>query len=384
MKLMHLADLHLGKNLLEQSMIEDQKYILDRIVDVVVDKKIDIVMIAGDVYDKGIPSIEAVNLFSSFLTRLYKLSVKVLVISGNHDSKDRLSFGNELFVDNDVYIEGFFNGSLRKEVFEDDYGRLNIYMLPFVKPADVRVYYPEIIINSYNDAVKFIIENTKIDKCERNIIMIHQFVTAMGIDVMRSDSETISLGGIDNIDVSLFNDFDYVAMGHIHGAQRLIRDTIRYAGSPLKYSFSEVNQRKSVPVIEFNDKNDINIDLIELIPFRNMRIIKGPIAQLLNKDVYNIGNRDDYISAIITDDDYIVDAIGKLRKIYKNILKLEYKNSRTVNENNCINNCDEDIKTKSPFELFKDFYYEQNNVKLDDRRERMLLKIIKEVSDEAD
>lgn len=384
MKLMHLADLHLGKNLLEQSMIEDQKYILDRIVDVVVDKKIDIVMIAGDVYDKGIPSIEAVNLFSSFLTRLYKLSVKVLVISGNHDSKDRLSFGNELFVDNDVYIEGFFNGSLRKEVFEDDYGRLNIYMLPFVKPADVRVYYPEIIINSYNDAVKFIIENTKIDKRERNIIMIHQFVTAMGIDVMRSDSETISLGGIDNIDVSLFNDFDYVAMGHIHGAQRLIRDTIRYAGSPLKYSFSEVNQRKSVPVIEFNDKNDINIDLIELIPFRNMRIIKGPIAQLLNKDVYNIGNRDDYISAIITDDDYIVDAIGKLRKIYKNILKLEYKNSRTVNENNCINNCDEDIKTKSPFELFKDFYYEQNNVKLDDRRERMLLKIIKEVSDEAD
>ena len=164
----------------------------------------------------------------------------------------------------------------------------------------------------------------------------------------------------------------------------MIRDTIRYAGSPLKYSFSEVNQRKSVPVIEFNDKNDINIDLIELIPFRNMRIIKGPIAQLLNKDVYNIGNRDDYISAIITDDDYIVDAIGKLRKIYKNILKLEYKNSRTVNENNCINNCDEDIKTKSPFELFKDFYYEQNNVKLDDGRERMLLKIIKEVSDEAD
>lgn len=383
MKLIHLSDLHLGKSVLEQSMILEQKYIIDKIINIVKDRQIDIVMIAGDIYDKGIPSIEAVNLFSSFLTRLYKLDVKVLVISGNHDSKDRLAFGNELFIDNGVYIESIFNGILRKEVFEDDNGKLNIFMLPFIKPADVRVWYPNLSINSYNEAVKAIIDNNEINRSERNIIMVHQFVTASGVDIERSESETISLGGIDNVDVSLFDDFDYVAMGHVHGAQKLIRDTVRYAGSPLKYSFSEVNQKKSVPVFEFNSKDDIEIDLVELEPIRDMRIIKGPILKLLSKDVYSLGNRDDYINAIITDDDYVVNAIGKLRKVYKNVLKLEYSNNRNLIDGDVANNVSNDMKDKSPLDLFKDFYLEQNNIELDVKREKILSDVIKELVDET-
>lgn len=383
MKLMHLSDLHLGKNIFEESMIEDQRYILDVIIDIVIKRDIDVVMIAGDVYDKVVPSVEAVNLFSSFLTRLYKLGKKTFVIAGNHDSKDRLSFGNELFIDNGVFIEGVFNGKLRHEVLEDDYGNINIYMLPFVKPVDVRKYFPEESISTYNDAIKCIIDNTSVNLDERNIIMVHQFVTASGIDVLRSDSEVISLGGIDNVDVSNFSKFDYVAIGHVHGAQRLTRDTIRYAGSPLKYSFSEVNQKKSVPIIEFNDKNDISVELVSLKPIRDMRVIKGNISELLDKKFYMLGNRDDYINAIVTDSDYVVDAIGKLRCVYKNILRLEYSNARTIISNDKINDDSSSVKEKSPLELFKSFYKEQNNIELDSKREKLVLRIIKEVSDET-
>lgn len=381
MKIMHLSDLHLGKLVLEQSMIEDQKYIMDEIIKIVSYKEVHIVLIAGDVYDKGIPSIEAVNLFSSFLSRLYQLKVKVLVISGNHDSKDRLSFGNELFVDNDVYIEGVFSGVLRKEIFDDDYGKLNIYMLPFVKPIDVKKYYPDVAIDSYDDAVRCIIDNTNINDKERNIIMVHQFVTASGVEIERSESENISLGGIDNIDVSIFDKFDYVALGHVHGAQKLIRDTVRYAGSTLKYSFSEVNQKKSICIIDIKDKGNIDIELIPLIPIRDMRIIKGPLEKLVDKEVYSVGNVDDYLSVVLTDEDYIVDAIGKLRGVYPNVLKLEYQNRRTILSSD--ENCKNEIKGKSPIELFEDFYLKQNNIELDSEREKIIKSVIKEVCDEA-
>lgn len=383
MKLMHLSDLHFGKLVLEQSMIEDQKYIIDEIIKIVKDKKIDIVLIAGDVYDKGIPSIEAVNLFSSFLTRLYQLKVKVLVISGNHDSKDRLSFGNELFVDNGVYIEGVFSGVLRKEVFEDSYGKLNIYMLPFVKPIDIRKYYSDIELESYQDAIKCIIDNTDINENERNIIMVHQFVTGSGVEIERSESENISLGGLDNIDVSILDKFDYVAMGHIHGPQKLLRDTFRYSGSPLKYSFSEVNQKKSVCIIDIKEKGNIDIELVPLIPIRDMRIIKGPIEKLLDKEIYSKGNVNDYLNVVLTDEDYVVDAIGKLRTIYPNVLKLEYQNKRTIILSS-VESKEFEIKSKSPIELFEDFYLKQNNIELNDDRKKIVKSVIKEVSNEAD
>ncbi len=383
MKIIHLSDLHLGKSLLEHSLIDDQKYILGQIINIIKEKKVDVVLIAGDVYDKGIPNIDAVNLFSDFLSNLYNLRVKVFIISGNHDSKDRLTFGSELFVDNGVFIEGVFDGFLKCIELEDKYGKLNIYMLPFVKPADVRNYYPDFKIENYQDAVKCIIDNTKINKSVRNIIMIHQFVTANGVDIERSDSENISLGGIDNIDVSLFDGFDYVAMGHIHRGQKLIRDTVRYSGSPLKYSFSEVNHVKSVPVVELLDKNNINIELVILVPFRDMRIIKGDLESLLDDKMVLRENQEDYICAVITDDDYILDVIGKLRSIYKNILKVEYDNER-INNKLGESHIGVDLKKVSEIDLFSEFYKLQNNIELDDVRMKIVMDIINDINSKND
>lgn len=381
MKLMHLSDLHLGKLVLEQSMIDDQKYILNQIIDIVKKEQVDIVLIAGDVYDKSIPTIEAVNLFSDFLTRLYKLKVLVFVISGNHDSKDRLSFGNELFVDNGIYIEGIFNGNLRCETINDKDGKLNIYMLPFIKPVEVKRFYPDEIIDTYEDAIKCILKHSSINKSERNIIMVHQFVTSLGEDVIRSDSESISLGGIDNIDVTLFKDFDYVAMGHIHGPQKVGRENARYSGSPLKYSFSEVNQKKSVCIIEFNSKEDINISKIPLIPIRDMRVIKGPFDKLISKEIVNLENKNDYLDVVLTDDDYIINAIGKLRKFYPNILKLEYENK--ISSNEVSDNIDIDKSNMSPIDLFSEFYKMQNGIELPTKKRKIIEEVIKEVNDEA-
>ncbi|MEE3343517.1 MAG: exonuclease SbcCD subunit D [Bacilli bacterium] len=380
---MHLSDLHLGRSILEQSLIDDQEYILDQLLKIVKENEVDVVLICGDVYDKSIPSVDAVNLFSNFLSSLYKINVKVCVISGNHDSKDRLSFGNELFVDNDVYIEGIFNGKLRCVSFNDNYGKINIYMLPFVKPVDVRKYFQDVEIDSYDEAVSYVINNTNIDYSERNIIMIHQFVTGSNIEIERSDSEIISLGGIDNVDANIFNKFDYVAIGHVHRPQRLLKDTVRYAGSPLKYSFSEANHNKSVPIIDFKDKNDIDIELIDLFPKRDLRIIKGPIDKLLDKEVYKGTNLDDYICAVIIDNDYVIDAIGKLRKVYKNILKIEYVNDRNNILNDVSGNVSSISKDMTPIQLFEKFYKEMNNIELDQNRKIIVADVVKEVMDEA-
>lgn len=378
---MHLGDLHLGKSIMGESLLEDQRYILDRIIQIIKEKDIAGVMIAGDVYDKAIPSVEAVKLFSSFLSDLYRLNVRIFIISGNHDSKDRLSFGSELFFDNGVYIESFFEGKVKCVELEDSYGKVLIYMLPFVKPCDVRKYYPDDLISSYHDALKCIIDDINIDKSSRNIIMLHQFVTASGVEIERSDSEVISLGGLDNVDVSLFDDFDYVAMGHVHRGQKLIRDTVRYSGSLLKYSFSEVNHKKSVPIITLNEKGNVNIELVELVPIRDMRVIKGNLDNLLDKDVVSLGNKDDYISAVITDEDYIMDAIGKLRSVYKNILRLEYQNKRTEIVDNVDFNVD-NVNKKSEIDLFNEFYFKQNNIELDEERLEIVNKVIRECRDE--
>ena len=379
MRVMHLADLHLGRSLLEQSLIDDQIYILDKIIDIVSLKRVDIVLICGDIYDKSVPSVMAVRLFSKFLTKLYKMNVKVFVIAGNHDSRDRLSFGDELFIDNGIYIEGFFDGKLRCVTLNDDYGELNIYMLPFVKPADVRVYYEEFDIDSYEEAIHTIIKNTDIDLKKRNIIMVHQFVTATGFDVERTAGETISLGGVDNVDVSNFDDFDYVAMGHVHGAQKLLRDTARYAGSPLKYSFSEVFQKKSVPIIDFRKKGDISLELVYLDSLHDMRRIRGNFDNLVDDEVINQGNRDDYIHAILTDEDYVLDAISKLRNVYPNLLRLEYDNDRTRGEFVLGNSAQGDISKKSEIELFKEFYLQQNHIELDDERCKIVQSVIEKL-----
>ncbi len=385
MKILHLADLHLGKILQEQSLLEDQEYMLNMILNLIKKEDIDVVLISGDVYDRSVPPAEAVNLLDNFLKKLIKdIKVKVFIISGNHDSKDRLGFGSKIFEDEGLYIESRYNGKLRKVELEDEYGKLNIYMLPFVKPIEVKQFFDEDLENNYNLTINKIIAKENINEEERNIIMVHQFVTAGNVEPERTESEVLSLGGIENVDVSNFKQFDYVAIGHVHRPQRIGRDTARYAGTILKYSFSEINHKKTIPIIEIKEKNNLTIKLEESIPLRNMREIKGPIQELIKKENYEGTNLNDYIKAIITNEEPIYDAIGQIRKIYPNTLKLEIRNSKTINEVQEQNLNLENLKKKTELELFNDFYELQNNTKLNDGQIKILKNIISEVKNEAD
>ena len=385
MKFLHLADLHLGKILQEQSLIEDQEYMLNQIIEIIEKENIDAVLISGDVYDRSVPPAEAVNLLDCFLKTLIKeLKIKVFMIAGNHDSKDRLAFGSKIFEDEGLYIESKYNGDLRKVELQDEYGKLNIYMLPFVKPIEVKQFFEDDLENNYNTAINKIISKEKINVKERNIILVHQFVTAGMVEPVRTESEVLSLGGIENVDVSNFNDFDYVAIGHVHRPQKIGRDTARYAGTILKYSFSEINHNKTIPIIELKDKGDININLVQLNPLRDMREIKGPIEELIKQENYECGNTNDYIKAVITNEEPVYDAIGQIRRIYPNTLKLEIRNSKTISNVEEQNINLENVKKKTELELFADFYKAQNNADLDEKRTEIIKNIISEVKHEAD
>lgn len=384
MKILHLADLHLGKILQEQSLIEDQEYMLRKIINIIKEEKVKIVLISGDIYDRSIAQIEAVNLLDDFLKILIKeLKIKVFIISGNHDSKDRLGFGNKIFEDEGLYIESKYNGKLKKVELEDEYGSLNIYMLPFIKPVEVKKFFEDDLENNYDVAINKIIEKEEINENERNIIMVHQFVTAGNIKPERTESEVLSLGGIENVDVSNFNKFDYVAIGHVHRPQKIGRDTARYAGTILKYSFSEINHNKSIPIINIKEKGNISINLVPLKPLRDMREIKGPIEELIKEENYKEGNVEDYIKAIITNEEPVYDAIGKIKKIYPNTLKLEIQNSKTINKNEEENINLEELKKKSELELFSDFYKLQNNLDLNEEQKEIVKNIISEVKHET-
>ncbi len=384
MRILHLADLHLGKILQEQSLLEDQEYMLNEIINIIKEENIQAVLISGDVYDRSVPPADAVNLLDDFLKKLIKeLKIKVFIISGNHDSKDRLGFGSKIFEDDGLYIESRYNGTLRKVELEDEFGKLNIYMLPFIKPIEVRQFFEEELENNYNTAINKIISKENINTKERNIIMVHQFVTAGANEPERTESEVLTLGGIENVDVSNFDSFDYVAIGHVHRPQRIGRDTARYAGTMLKYSFSEIRDSKSVPIIDIKEKGNININLVPLEPLRDMRQIEGPIEELLKKENYETGNTDDYIKAIITNEEPVFDAIGQIRRIYPNTLKLEVRNSKTANgiQEQELNL--ENLKKKSELELFNDFYKFQNNVDLDENQKKIIEEVIAEVKNEA-
>ena len=384
MKILHLADMHLGKILREQSLIEDQEYCLKQIIENIKKEKIDIVLISGDVYDKSIPSLDAVNLLNWFLKVLIKnLNKKVFIIAGNHDSKDRLGFGSEILENDGLYIESKYTGRLKKVILEDEYGELNIYMLPFVKPAEIKNYFEE-EITTYNDAVNKIIEKEDIDTTKRNIIMVHQFVTSGTFEPERSESEQLSLGGSENVDVSNFDKFDYVAIGHIHRPQRIGRDTARYSGTMLKYSFSEVNHKKTLTILDYKGKENLRMEFKEIFPLRDLREIKGPIANLISKEVVESANKNDYIKAIITDEEEVFDALGQLRRVYPNILKLEVKNSKTDSGIDDQEASLETIRSKSELELFNEFYQMQNNNELNDEQIDIMKKIILEVKGETD
>lgn len=379
MKILHLADLHIGKIIFEQSLLEDQEYMLNKIIEKIKAENIDAILIAGDVYDRSIPQADAIDLLDRFLNILIKeLKKKVFIIAGNHDSKERLGFGNKIFENEGLFISSKYEGKIKKVELQDEYGKLNIYMLPFIKPIEVKKYFDDESL-SYDETIKKIIEKEDIDESQRNIILTHQFVTAIGEEVERTESEVLTLGGTDNVDISNYNKFDYVAIGHVHRPQRIGRDTARYAGTMLKYSFSEVNHKKTMPIIDFKEKGNIDIKLVELKPLRDMREIKGPIEKLIEN--YEEENAKDYIRAIITNEEPVYDAIGQLRRIYPNVLKLEVQNSKILSNIEFKTENLRKVKSKSEVELFNEFYKFQNNIELNVEQKNLIQEVVKEIKE---
>ena len=380
-KLLHTSDLHIGKRVNEFSMIEDQEHILKEMLKVVDEHKPDGFLIAGDIYDKGIPGVEAVSLFDWFLTELHIRNLAVFIVSGNHDSSERIDFGGRIMEENNIHIAGTYNGELQKVTIKDEFGPINIYLMPFIKPATVRRFYPDLVIETYEEAVEGIIDNCDINISERNLLVAHQFITSGGKEPERSESEVISLGGLDNIDSGVFDCFDYVALGHIHGPQRIGRDTVRYAGSPLKYSFSESRHIKSITMVEMKEKGIVQFDKIPLIPLRDMREIKGPIEMLIDPTIYSGANTLDYIHATITNEEDIYDGIGTLRSVYPNVMRLDFENSRTaINENKKMAAID--VEHKSSMELFEEFYEKQNNLPMSDEKRNIMVDLFEEMAGE--
>ena len=354
MKLIHLSDLHLGKRVNEFPMLEDQKYILLEILGIIGEEKPDGVIIAGDVYDKSVPPAEAVSLLDDFLVRLARLAPDVFVISGNHDSAERIAFGARLMETSGIHLSPVFSGEISPCVLKDGDGEVRIWMLPFVKPADVRRAYPEEEIADYTGAVRAVIRHMDIDPDGRNVLVAHQFVTGAS----RSESEDVSVGGMDNVDASVFDGFDYVALGHIHGPQNIGRETVRYCGTPLKYSFSEKDHRKSVTVVTLGGKGDVQVRTVPLTPRHDMREIRGTYEELTLMPNYEGTATDDYLRVVLTDEEDVPDALAKLRIIYPNIMKLDYDNKRTRSSREV--GAAEEMEKKSGIELFDEFYGIQN------------------------
>ena len=374
MRFIHISDLHLGKRVNEFSMLEDQSFILTRIINIIDEKKADAVIIAGDVYDKAIPSAEAVELFDDFLVRLANRGLKVFVISGNHDSAERIAFGGRLMDKSGIYMSPVYSGKVEPIVLSDEYGEINVYMLPFVKPANVRRYHPESEITSYTDAVKAAVYAMSIDRAERNILVTHQFVTG----AVRTESEEVSVGGSDNVDACVFADFDYVALGHIHRSQKCMSEYIRYSGTPLKYSFSEAKDQKTVTLLDIGKKGELSLGFAPLSPLRDMAELKGTYEELTLKSFWeNTSYTQDYIHITLTDEEDVPDALSKLRVIYKNIMKLDYDNKRTRTANE-INGADS-ISEKTPFEHFSTFYELQNGQAMSEEQQAFVKGIIEQL-----
>lgn len=376
MKIMHLSDLHIGKKVNEYSMLQDQIYILKEILRIIDNEKVETVIIAGDVYDRSLPPNEALELFDEFLYQLSSRNVNVFVISGNHDSPERISYGGRMMTENKIFLSPVYDGNVKPITLNDDYGEVIFYLLPFVRPADIRRYFPDENIENYTDAVKVAIDNMNVDFSERNILVTHQFVTGAEL----SESEDIIVGGTDNVSGEVFDGFDYVALGHIHREQTVGKDNIRYCGTPLKYSFSEAKNIKSVTILDFNDKGNIEYSKIPLTPFRDMREIRGTYYELTLKSNYESTNTEDYLHITLTDEEDIPDAIGKLRSIYPNIMKLDYDNLRTRGSGTV--DAIENIESKSPFELFADLFKQQNNQDMSEEQEEIMRNLIDKIWEE--
>lgn len=358
MRFLHTADLHIGKRVNEFSMLEDQEYILRQILKTADKEQVEAVLIAGDVYDKPVPSAEAVRLFDWFLTQLNSRKLPVFVIGGNHDSVERLSFGAQIMEESGVYLTQSYDGKVVPVRLEDEYGPVNLWMLPFLKPAMVKRFFPEQDIVTYQDALETVIGHMELNREERNLLIAHQFVTG-AVTGGSEDSVEVFVGGVENVDASVFADFDYVALGHIHRAQSAGGEQIRYSGTPLKYSFSEIRHEKSVTIAELKEKGSLTVHQEPLKPLHDMREIRGSYEELVLRENYQGTDLEDYLHVILTDENDIPDVIGRLRSIYPNIMKLDYDNQRTRRNQELMK--EEAAVEQSPMELLGQFFLQQNN-----------------------
>ena len=374
MKFLHLADLHLGKRVNGFSMLEDQAHILRQILAILDDEQPDGVLIAGDVYDKSVPSVEAVELLDGFLTELCARGVPVLLISGNHDSPERLAFGGRVMDSCGIHISPVYDGALAPVTLHDAFGPVHVWLLPFVKPAHVRRWFPDADIESYTDAVAEAVAHMDIDTAARNVLVTHQFVTGG----TRSGSEELSVGGTDNVDSGIFAPFDYVALGHLHGAQHIGRETIRYAGSPLKYSFSEARQHKSVTVVTLGEKGDVQVCTVALTPLRELREIRGSYDELTARSFYeHTTYRSDYLHLILTDEQDVFDAMSRLRTIYPHLMTLDYDNARTRAAGGM--SVPAETERRTPPELFEALYTRQNHQPMSEVQRAYIVQLMEQI-----
>lgn len=374
MKLMHLSDLHLGKRLNEFSLLEDQSFILQQLVELVRREQPDCVLLAGDIYDKPVPPAEAVTLFDDFLNKLAQLTT-VCVTSGNHDSAERLAFGAQLMREGGVHFCGLYTGEPQCVTLQDAYGSVHIYLLPFLKPAHVRHCLPPTEaeqVTTYHEALRCAVERLHINAAERNVLVAHQFVTG----AQTAGSEAVNVGGVDNIGADVFAAFDYTALGHIHRAQNVGSERVRYSGTPLKYSFAEWQQEKSVTLVELGEKGSVSVTALPLAPLRDLRKLRGSYEELMSREFYDELPKDsdgllrDFYHLTLTDEEDVPDAVQKLRSVYKNLLQLEYDNKRTRMDN-AIEGA-EHVVEKSPLELMEEFYQLQNNQALSEKQRAYL------------
>lgn len=385
MKFIHTADWHIGKLVNEFSMIDDQRYILDRLTEILIDENADALVIAGDVYDRSIPPTDAVELLNGFLNKaINELGIKVLIIAGNHDGGERLSFGNSLFNDKGLYIEGVMSNDIKNVKLEDDFGFINFHLVPYAHPAEVRKLYEDDSIKDHNDANKAIVDRiiSTSSKDERQVLVTHGYVTGESVELEISDSERpLSIGGTDYVDCKIYDYFDYVALGHLHGRQRVGSDKVRYSGSLLKYSFSEINHKNGVNIVSIDGEGNIETSYRELKAKRNLRTIRGPLEELIKAGYEDI-DKEDYIQAILTDEGELIEPIQKLRAVYPNVMLL--KRESTLKEEITNNLLANEYENKSKIDIFKDYFEAVSGLEFGDDKKEILSEIISSVIKEEE
>jgi len=381
MRFMHLSDLHIGKSVNGFSMIEEQKHAFRQILGYIDTENLDVIVIAGDVYDRAIPGVEAVRVFDDFLTELAGKNVAVMLISGNHDSPERINYASRLLTDKRLYIHSAFDGKPGKVTLSDEFGTVDFLLLPFIKPVAVRALLSDTEIESYNDAVAAALnaaapEAADIDCTARNVLVSHQFYTKAGITAVRSESELTPVGGLDAVDAGLIEHFDYVALGHLHGSQNVGSENIRYSGSPVKYSFSEWLHEKTVTIVELGKKGDLTVSTRPIVPIHDMREIKGELDVLMSDEVIKLADANDYIRAVLTDEDEIIDAVGKLRSVYPNLMSLVFENSKTAIDAGAVSADIETVENLSPYDLFCEFFLEMQGSAMSPEQDKIVRELL--------